>query len=121
MALPLASISLDLYAFTESKDSSNATTRTLPGTATQAAILCSVQPMRAGEMDLYQRRSIQVDFKIYTDFDFDSKLTGGLKLGYILKDAKLGFTYVIKGVERSANSLLRSGPVYKIIAKRIVS
>ena len=115
--MSLYSISLDLYQLAKSQDSSNATTRTL-GSATATGLLCSVQPLRGYEMDLFARRGIAADFQIFTDYDFDAN--GGLKLGYLLKDPASGFQYQVKGVEKSANSLIRSTPLYRVLAKRLI-
>jgi hypothetical protein len=120
MSIPLASIPLDLYVLTETLDSSNAPTRAIPAAATKTGILCSVQPMRGYEMDLYQRRDIVVDFKIYTDYDFAANVSGGLKVGSFLKDPASGFRYQVKGVEPSANSFLRVGTLYKVLCRRFV-
>lgn len=117
--MSLFSISLDLYKLALTQDASNAAVRTL-GSSTATGLLCSVQPLRGYEIDNYQRRGITVDFQIFTDYDFDTNLSGGLKLGYLLKDPASAFQYQVKGVEKSANLLIRATPLYRILCRRIV-
>lgn len=117
--IAVASILLDLYKLTVSQDSSNAPVRTL-GSAVATGLLCSVQPLRGYERDLYLRRDIVADYQIFSDYDFDANLSGGLKVGYLFKDPATGFQYQVKGVEKSQNSIIRSTPIYRVLALRVI-
>lgn len=115
----LYSISLDLYKLAVTQDASGATIRT-SGATTATGLLCSVQPLLAYERDLFMRRDIVADYQIFTDYDFDTNISGGLKVGYKFKDPATGFEYHVKGVEPSKNSIIRSTPLYRVLALRVI-
>lgn len=112
---------LDLYVLAIGQDASGGTTRTIPSAPTAKGILCAVQPLNSREQFDYQRREIEADYKIYSEYNFDANLPGGIKLGDNLKDPATGFVYVVMSAQRFADTVISAIPYYKIITKRIIA
>lgn len=116
----LCSIPLNLYVLTVKLDSSNVAARVKSTTPSLTGVLCSVQPMTAAQQDYWSRRGILVNTNIFTSYDLDTNLAGGLKKGMIFVDPASGFAYQVDGFLRSANPRLRLKLIYEIQTHRVI-
>lgn len=118
----LCAIPLNLYVLTVTLDSANVAARKNISQLQPAlkAINCSVQPMSAAQQDFWGRRGLTVNTTIFTDYDIDTNLPGGLKKGMVLVDPATGWGYQVDGFQRSANPRLRLRLIYEIQTHRVI-
>ena len=103
---------------TVGKDAGGGATRTFATIASN--VQASIQSASSRDVDLYSRRNLVIDHTIYCVFDFDTKISGGLKLGDNIVDAN-GIVYVVRGVQKDQNSAISTQPLYQIAAQRIIN
>lgn len=101
-----------------SKDAGGGAVRTPANIATN--VIASIQSASSRDVDLFMRRGIVIDTTIFSVFDFDTKIAGGLKLSDTIIDPN-GITYAVKSFKKDQNSAISSQPLYEISCERIVS
>lgn len=80
-------------------------------------IPCAVSPASAAIAADYARRDMVVNYRIYTNLDLDSAVSGGVQLGDRLTDGS--HYYLVKAVKRSANALVTAEVLFEIDCERI--
>ena len=103
----------------KTQDASGATVRgsfVNVATGVQAAI----QAASSRLTEDYARRNIRVTEVVYSEFDFDTNLSGGIKLGDQIVDAN-SVVYVVRGFGKDSNSIISPNPLYKIACERLIS
>lgn len=83
-------------------------------------VTASVQSLNARTVSDYARRDIRVTNAIYSTYDFDTRLSGGLATGDRIIDAD-GIKYVVVAVNKDRNRIISPEPLYKIICERPIS
>jgi hypothetical protein len=110
--------SVSVQRETKGQDASGATTRaSFASVAT--AVQCAIQSASSRQVDDYARRNIRITNVIYSEYDFDANLSGGLKLGDQIVDGST--VYVVKTVDQDRNANLSPTPLYKITCERLSS
>lgn len=84
-----------------------------------ASVGVCIQPASSRTIEDYARRDITIDTMIYSVYDFDSLLSGGLKLNDIFVQG--GFNFIVQGIAKQLNLVLSSEPLYEIVARRTIA
>lgn len=100
-----------------SPDTGGGSTRTWK--AMVAAFPASVQAARSSTVFRFGQRGITVDYEIYTTFDLNASLSGGIRTGDRIP-AALGGYYLVQGYQRDQNAVLSLEPIYCIACQYLV-
>ena len=113
-------IPLNLLKYGVTLNASNAVLRSLPTTPLASKIPCTVQPLSAEEVDQYARRQIMASHQVFSKWDFEKNLVGGLKLNYVFVDPANSHIYQIRGWGENFNPAMRLNKLYRVVVYRYI-